>query len=107
MAAATRTPRKQKQASSSKPGTVGRHQNGNPKKLRLNDYEAAQVQKIAAWKSQPPNPLSELWSIITKPAAKLVGAVIPKALVQSAVELADDGASRLASEADIKLRRHR
>ena len=41
------------------------------------------------------------------PAAKLVGTVIPRALVQSAVELADDGTSRLAGEADIKLRWHR
>jgi EcsC protein family len=104
MAASTTTPRNQKKASSRKPGTDGRHGNGSPKKARLNDYEAEQIQKIATWKSHPPNALSELWSIITRPAAKLVGAVIPEALVQSAVELADDGASRLASEADIKLR---
>jgi hypothetical protein len=27
---------------------------------RLTDYEADQVRQIAAWKSEPPNPLSEL-----------------------------------------------
>ena len=99
MAAATRSSKSRKKASSGrKPTNNGRHQNGSPKKARLTDYEAEQVEKIAAWKSQPPNVLSELWGIITKPAAKLVGAVIPDALVQSAVELADNGASFLASE---------
>jgi EcsC protein family len=105
MATATRNKKNGRRASTSRrPDRNGRHQNGSRKKARLTDYEAKQVDNIAAWKSQPPNPLSEMWSIITKPAAKLVGAVIPEPLVQYAVERADDGAWLLASEADIKLR---
>ena len=33
-------------------------------KATLNKYEAEQVREIAAWKSLPPNPLSELWNTL-------------------------------------------
>ena len=37
---------------------------------KLTEYEAEQVRQIAAWKSKPPNPLSELFKKITIPGAK-------------------------------------
>ncbi len=49
----------------------------------LTDYEKEQIRQIAAWKSEPPNPLSELWKMITLPAAKLVERVIPDSLVRA------------------------
>ncbi len=68
----------------------------------LTDYEAQQVEQIAAWKSEPPNPLSELWRIVTRPAARALELVIPDALVRAAIEKADDLADIMAGHEDIK-----
>ena len=71
---------------------------------RLTDHEAGQVRQIAAWKSEPPNPLSELWKIITQPGAKVLGMVIPDGLARAAIEKADDVADFMAGQEDIKRR---
>ena len=62
----------------------------NRKKAPLTDYQRSQVEQIAAWKSLPPDPLTELWSIIARPLARLVGALTPDRLVEIAIEKADD-----------------
>jgi hypothetical protein len=69
---------------------------------RLTDYEAEQVEQIAAWKSEPPNPLSELWRIVTQPGAKVLEMIIPDRLVRAAIEKADDAAQIMAGHEDIK-----
>jgi hypothetical protein len=71
---------------------------------QLTPYEAEQVQEIAAWKSEPPNPLGELWKMITLPGAKLVKKVIPDALVKGAIEGSYKGAEMLAWQEDLKVR---
>lgn len=70
----------------------------------LTEYEAEQVRRIAAWKSEPPNPLTELWSLVTKPAARAVEKIIPDRLVEMTVERLDDAAALLAGQEDIKRR---
>jgi len=69
---------------------------------RLTDYEADQVRQIATWKSEPPNPLSELWRIVTQPGAKVLEMIIPDRLVRAAIEKADDAAELMAGHEDIK-----
>jgi EcsC protein family len=70
----------------------------------LTDYEKEQIRQIAAWKSEPPNPLSELWKMITLPAAKLVERVIPDSLVRTAIDRSYDTAELLAGRKDIRKR---
>src|SRR5215813_1768283 len=70
----------------------------------LTAYEAEQVRQIAAWKSEPPNPLSELWKTLTLPGAKALEVVIPDRLVRVAIEKADDAAEVMAGQEDIKRR---
>ena len=70
----------------------------------LTAYEAEQVRQIASWKSEPPNPLSELWKTLTLPGARARGEVIPNGLVRVAIEKADDAAEILAGQRDIKRR---
>ncbi len=75
---------------------------GRTGRKHLTDYEAEQVRHIAAWKSEPPNPLSELWGIIAKPAAKALEFVIPDSLARAAIEKIDDTADLMAGQEDIK-----
>ena len=67
-------------------------------------YEAEQIRRIAAWKSEPPNPLSELWKMLTLPGARALEKVIPDRIVRVAIEKADDTAEILAGQEDIKRR---
>jgi hypothetical protein len=69
---------------------------------QLTAYEAEQVGQIAAWKSEPPNPLSELWRLITLPGAKLVERIIPDTVVRAAIEKSYDVTELLAGAEDIK-----
>lgn len=71
---------------------------------RLSTYEAEQVGRIAAWKSQPPHPLSELWKTIAGAGANLVEKVIPDPLAELAIGKADDVAEAIASRRDIERR---
>jgi hypothetical protein len=54
----------------------------------LTAYEAEQARRIAAWKSEPPNPLSELFKRITLPVARVVEKAIPDAVVKAAIDRA-------------------
>lgn len=71
---------------------------------QLTDYEAEQVRRIAAWKSEPPNPLAELWNTLTMPGAKAVEKVIPDRLIEMTIERLDDAAALMAGQEDIKRR---
>jgi len=65
-------------------------------------YESEQIQRIAAWKSSPPNPLSELFKKITMPGADLLEKVIPDSLVRAAIEKSYSISELLAGQEDIK-----
>jgi hypothetical protein len=69
---------------------------------RLSDYEAGQVREIAAWKSEPPNPFSELFKRVMLPGARLVERLIPDAVVRAAIEKAYDAAEVTLSKGDLK-----
>ena len=71
---------------------------------KLTAYEAEQVRQIAAWKSEPPNPLSELWRLITMPGTKLVERLTPDTVVRAAIEKSYDVTELLAGVEDIKRR---
>jgi hypothetical protein len=68
----------------------------------LSDYEAGQVREIAAWKSEPPNPFSELFKRAMLPGARLVESVIPDQVVRAAIEKAYDAAELSAFKGDVK-----
>ena len=42
----------------------------SPGSDELTDYEGEQVRRIAAWKSEPPNPFAEMFKMITLPGAR-------------------------------------
>ena len=75
---------------------------GRTGRKHLTDYEAEQVRQIAAWKSESPNPLSELWSMVARPVARAMEFVIPDAVARAAIERTDDAADFLAGQEDIK-----
>ncbi len=68
---------------------------------KLSAYEADQVEDIALWKSEPPNPLSEIWTMMVVPVAALIEKVVPNFLVQFAIERAYDVSALLANRNDI------
>jgi hypothetical protein len=71
-------------------------------KSTLSPYEAGIVQEIAAWKSLPPNPISELFDMIAMPVADLIEKVIPDNLVRAAIAKSYDLSEVLAGQEDIK-----
>jgi hypothetical protein len=71
-------------------------------KAKLNAYETEQVRQIAAWKSQPPNPLSEMWNTLALLPAKVVAKVIPDAVVRRAIEGAYNASEVLAGRESVK-----
>jgi hypothetical protein len=68
---------------------------------QLSAYDAEQVRQIAMWKSDPPNPLAELWKMIVVPVAKVVEKVVPDSMVGFAIERAYDVSALLAGQKDI------
>jgi hypothetical protein len=74
----------------------------NVAKAKLTPYESDQVEQIAAWKSSPPNPFSELFKAITMPVADRVEKIIPDELVRVAVEKSYDASEYVAGKEDIK-----
>ncbi|MFI5454309.1 MAG: EcsC family protein [Isosphaerales bacterium] len=72
-------------------------------RAKLTPYESEQVERIAAWKSMPPHPFSELFKRIALPVAKAVERVLPDRVVRMAIEKAYDASEMLAGQADIKL----
>jgi EcsC protein family len=71
---------------------------------KLTSYEAEQVRQIAAWKSEPPNPLSELWKRITMPVASAVERLLPDRAVRVAITKAYDVSETLAAWDDVRRR---
>ena len=70
----------------------------------LTPYEAEQVRRIAAWKSEPPHSLGELWKRATLPAAHAIERAIPHRVVRAAITRAYDASEVLAGEEDVKRR---
>jgi hypothetical protein len=70
----------------------------------LTPYEADQVRRIADWKSESPNPLSELWKRFSLPAARAIDRIIPDRAVRAAITKAYDASERLAGQGDLKRR---
>jgi hypothetical protein len=66
----------------------------NKKKLTL--YETDQADQIAAWKSEPPNPVAELWHLVVLQATKVVTKLLPEAFVRTAIESSYNAAEKLA-----------
>lgn len=73
-----------------------------PARAGLTDYEAQQVRRIAAWKSEPPNPFAELFKRITLPGARVVEKLIPDEVVRVALERAYDLSERIAGREDVE-----
>jgi hypothetical protein len=69
----------------------------------LTAYESDQVRDIALWKSEPPNPLSELWKMVVVPVAKTIAWVVPNPLIRLSIDMAYDAAALLAGEKGILL----
>ena len=67
----------------------------------LTPYETEQVEQIALFKSQPPNPLSEMWKRLTLPGAQVIDKLIPDRWVSAGIEKAYNTAARLAGAAEI------
>lgn len=71
-------------------------------KQQLTDYEAKQIQQIAAWKARHTNPFAEAFKSVTLPAAKVIEAVIPNSVVKYAIEKAYDLSEFTAMQEDLK-----
>jgi EcsC protein family len=71
---------------------------------RLTPYEAEQVGRIAAWKSDAPSPVTELWKRISLPVASAIEKLIPDSVVRAAVTSAYDASDFLAGEESVKRR---
>lgn len=67
-------------------------------------YEAEQIRRIAAWKSEPPNPLEELWKRISLPVARRIERIIPDRVVRAAITRAYDISEMLAGLEDVRRR---
>ncbi len=74
------------------------------KRSELTAYEEEQVRRIAAWKSEPPNPLTELWKRISLPVARAIEKIIPDRMVRVAIEKAYDATDWLAGQEAVKRR---
>ena len=70
----------------------------------LTAYESEQIHRIALWKSEPPNPLSELWKRVTYPGTKAIEKLIPKRILRLSIEKSYDAAELTAGREDIKRR---
>jgi hypothetical protein len=70
----------------------------------LTPYEAEQVRRIAAWKSEPPSSLSELWKRLTLPLARAIEPIIPDRAVRAAITKSYDTSARLAGREDVERR---
>ncbi len=75
-----------------------------PARVQLTAYQSDQIAQIAAWKSRPPNPLSEILDRVTLPTAKLVEKIIPDVAVRFAIERSFELAVLLAGQEEIKRR---
>ena len=72
-------------------------------KPKLTGYEARQVEKIAAWKAEYPNPFGELFRRAAQPIAKVAEAVIPDQLAPGAINAAYKASELSATRSDIEI----
>ena len=70
----------------------------------LTAYESDQIHRIALWKSEPPNPFSELWKRVTHPGTRAIEKLIPKSILRASIEKSYDAAELIAGREDIKSR---
>jgi hypothetical protein len=82
-------------------GIARRTMTRNSKKL--NDYESRQVERIAAWKSEFPNPFGELFRAAAQPLGKAVKYIIPDSVALLAIESTYRAAEVAATANDIKV----
>ena len=75
-----------------------------PARAKLTAYESDQVGQIAAWKSRPPNPLTEMIRRLTLPGGRLIERILPDAMVGAAIAKSYQLALRLARQDDVKTR---
>jgi hypothetical protein len=64
-------------------------------------YESRQVDEIAAWKSEFPHPLAELFRRALQPLASAVESIVPDRLARGAIEAAYRAADRFADPAEV------
>ena len=72
-------------------------------KPSLTEYETRQVEKIAAWKAEYPNPFGELFRRAAQPIAKVVEAVFPDSLALAAINAAYRASELSATRSDIEV----
>jgi hypothetical protein len=70
---------------------------------KLTDYERAQVEKIAAWKAEFPNPFGELFRRVAQPVADVIEYIVPDRLALGAIEAAYKAADRAATKEDLEV----
>ncbi len=63
----------------------------------LTRHEAEQVRQIAAWKSQPPNPLDEMTKMVTLPWARFLEGIVPDGIVATTINGAYELSRALSS----------
>jgi hypothetical protein len=67
----------------------------------LTEYEKEQIERIAAWKSEPPNIVAESWNLLVLQATKLVTKFVPEAAVRLAIESSYTAAEKLAGRQNV------
>src|SRR5262249_47608078 len=68
--------------------------------VRLTEYESSQVDRIAAWKVEHPNPFGELFRRAAQPVADLVEYILPDRVALSALETSYQAARMSAMPVD-------
>ena len=74
----------------------------NKKDNSLTEYERRQIEKIAAWKAEFPNPFGELFRRAAQPLAKAVEFVVPDRVALGALNAAYKASDLTATQGDIK-----
>jgi hypothetical protein len=64
----------------------------------LTDYEASQVQAIAAWKGEMPGLSKRAFRAVAAPIGKLMNKVLPKGAVSAAMDMVNKMAGQLAKD---------
>lgn len=70
----------------------------------LNAYEAKQVERIAEWKGEHPDPFSELFKRVTQPGMKLIERLIPDRLAVVAINQTYELSAVSAGQRDIMVK---
>jgi len=72
------------------------------KEKKLTGYEERQVEKIAAWKAEFPNPFGELFRRAAQPLAKVVEFIIPDQIALGSIDAAYRASELAAFQSDLK-----